>query len=295
MMAVHQLADAFLQTAARAAPPESLEPALRALLQAGREAWPDLTLDEREFAAHLARHAPRDEDPLEWLASVRGADLYLACGCALLQPAALSAFDRQLLAKVPGILQRHRTSPEVSEEVRQLLRERLFLPPRGDDRPRIAGYSGRGPLATWVKVAALRVAASVTRRPKQRVPLEEVELSAQVAAHDPELQILKGRHGAELSRALRDAFEALEGRDRALLRMHFLDGLNLDRLGLVFQVSRATAGRMMLAARNRLLEGTLAVMRERLRVGPEELASLLGALRSKLDVSLHALLREPES
>jgi len=52
--------------------------------------------------SHLARHALRDGDPLEWLASVRGADLYLACGCALLKPAALSALDGQLLRKCPA-------------------------------------------------------------------------------------------------------------------------------------------------------------------------------------------------
>ena len=96
-----------------------------------------------------------------------------------------------------------------------------------------------------------------------------------------------------MPRALRDAFAALPSRDRALLRMHFLDGLNLERLGLVFQVSRATAGRMMLATRTRLLDDTLALLRARLSLQPEELESLLGALRSKLDVSLHALFREP--
>jgi len=138
------------------------------------------------------------------------------------------------------------------------------------------------------------MAASMTRRLKALVPLDDVQVAAQVSVHDPELQLLRGRHGPDVSQALREAFEALEGRDRALLRMHFLDGLNLERLGLVFQVSRATAGRMMFTARTRLLEQTLALLRERLGVGSSELASLLGDLRSRLDVSLHALLREPD-
>ena len=92
--------------------------------------------------------------------------------------------------------------------------------------------------------------------------------------------------------ALRDAFLVLPSSERALLRLHFLDGLNLERLGVVFQVSRATAGRMMLNARERLLQDTLALLSERLRLKPAELESLLGALRSKLDVSLQTLLRE---
>ena len=48
----------------------------------------------------------------------------------------------------------------------------------------------------------------------------------------------------------------------------------------------------MLAAREKLLEDTLALLRQRLGLSHQELQSLLGALRSKLDVSLHALLRE---
>ena len=128
---------------------------------------------------------------------------------------------------------------------------------------------------------------------RRRSPLDEHDLPPGLAEHDPELQVLRARHGDAVPRPLRDAFAALPSRDRALLRMHFLDGLNLERLGLVFQVSRATAGRMMLATRTRLLDDTLALLRARLSLQPEELESLLGALRSKLDVSLHALFREP--
>ena len=48
----------------------------------------------------------------------------------------------------------------------------------------------------------------------------------------------------------------------------------------------------MLAARQRLLEGTLRLMGERLHLDPTELESLLGVLRSGLEVSLPGLLAE---
>ena len=39
--------------------------------------------------------------------------------------------------------------------------------------------------------------------------------------------------------ALRDAFANLSARDRSLCRMHFLDGLNVDKLGAVHLVNHA--------------------------------------------------------
>jgi RNA polymerase sigma-70 factor (ECF subfamily) len=176
--------------------------------------------------------------------------------------------------------------------VLQQLRERLLVG-RDGGPPRIALYSGSGPLKSWVRVAALRAAASVRRQRKEHLPLGGPDVPADLPAQDPELQILRGRYGAALPAALRDAFAALESRDRALLRMHFLDGLNLERLGIAFQVSRATAGRMLLAARTRLLDGTLGLLGDRLGLRPEEVQSLVGVLRSKLEVSLRVILREP--
>ncbi len=293
MAAVYELAQTFASHAATAAPAEELEAALRAAFETGALAWPGVPLDARQFAAHLGQHAPRSGDLLAWLAAAHRSDLFLACACAQSNPAALSLFDQRLLAEVPSFLQRRHASPELGEEVRQLLRERLLLPARGGGPPRISAYAGRGPLATWVRVAALRLVATLRRRPRPEEPLEDRDLAAELSAQDPELHLLRGRHGAEIAIALREAFESLERRDRALLRLHFLDGLNLERLGMVFQVSRATAGRMMLAARTELFEQTLRLLRSRLRIDHQELESLLGALRSGLDVSLHALLREP--
>jgi hypothetical protein len=44
-----------------------------------------------------------------------------------------------------------------------------------------------------------------------------------------------------------------------------------------------------------MMEVTLSLLRARLKVTPEELESLLGTVRSKLEVSLGALLNEPRA
>ena len=65
-------------------------------------------------------------------------------------------------------------------------------------------------------------------------------------------------------------------------------------MGVVYRVHRATAARWVAAARDALKEGTLALLGERLKVTPTELASLLGAVQSELEVSLRGLLARGE-
>ena len=46
--------------------------------------------------------------------------------------------------------------------MRQRLRERLFVGSDGEPA-RLASYSGRGPLGTWVRIAAIRLALNLRR------------------------------------------------------------------------------------------------------------------------------------
>ncbi len=108
---------------------------------------------------------------------------------------------------------------------------------------------------------------------------------------DPELALIKRRYGAAFQDALRDAFASLAEEERNVLRLHFLDGLNLDAIARALRMSRATAGRRMISGRARVLEETLRLLGERLPASPAELQSLLEIVRSKLDLSLGALVR----
>jgi RNA polymerase sigma-70 factor (ECF subfamily) len=76
--------------------------------------------------------------------------------------------------------------------------------------------------------------------------------------------------------------------------MHFLDGLNIDRIGIVFGVHRATVARWLATARELVLERTMTLLGDRLQLDAAEFASLLRMVRTTLDVSLHSLLSEPQ-
>jgi RNA polymerase sigma-70 factor (ECF subfamily) len=139
-----------------------------------------------------------------------------------------------------------------------------------------------------VRVVTLRVASNHRRTLKPHSEISEEEDA--LPSFDPELKIIQAKYKRPFDAALRTAFESLTARERTLFRMHFIDGLNIDRIGVVFSVHRATVARWLAAAREKLLDRTMAQLGDELKLDPEELVSLLRVVRSALDVSLQGLL-----
>ncbi len=76
-----------------------------------------------------------------------------------------------------------------------------------------------------------------------------------------------------------------------MLRLYFLDGLSIDRIAAVYAVHRATAARWVARGREALLRGTQEVLGQRFRLDQAEVESLVGIVRSQLDVTLSSLFR----
>jgi RNA polymerase sigma-70 factor (ECF subfamily) len=266
---------------------DGLEALLRELYAAGQTQWPSVPLAPEHFVRHLARHLP--EGSGEVLRQLHGAGLYLACACAEGEPLALSAFERHILQRVPS-----RLGPlpaATVDDVLQELRQRLLLG-HGDTPPRIAGYSGRGALLAWVRIIAARIVGELASRQGRQVLFDETPevLARMLSSSDPERELLREDSRQALAEALRRALAALPERERALLRLHHLHGLTMDRLSAMYGASRSGVARRVAQARERLLELTRAELSSRLKLAGPEVESLLGLVRSRLDLSLHGLL-----
>ena len=61
--------------------------------------------------------------------------------------------------------------------------------------------------------------------------------------------------------------------------------MNIDKLGVMFQIHRATAARWLHSAREAVFTETRRLLQERLRLSPGEFDSLVRVLRSQLDLS----------
>jgi RNA polymerase sigma-70 factor (ECF subfamily) len=260
---------------------------LDALFHEGERAWPGVEISPEIFA-DFVKARPTEDD-----ASLRGADLYLACACSRGDDRALRAFEAAYFSEVDVALARIRTRATL-DEAKQLVRDRLFVGSEGAP-PRIAQYSGRGDLRNWFRVAVVRMLLNVATRAPKEHPLDDETMDAIPAPNpSPELDHLRRRYRDEFKRAFDDGVASLDERDRVLLRYAFCDDLNVDEIGAIYGVHRATAGRWVQKARTRLFETVQATLRARLKVSTEEIESIVRLIDSNLDWTISQQLRAEE-
>jgi RNA polymerase sigma-70 factor (ECF subfamily) len=258
-------------------------------------AWPNLELSADVFIARLASHARPGEgcDLASAIQRLHADDLFLASACVQGLPRALAAFDDRYRELARAALRRLRLSPADVDEAEQILRTSLFVA-EGGAKPKIADYGGRGDLGAWIRVVAIRTGLRLLRRRRPEGDAVDVARAAvPVGAGDPELAFLKRTYGAELDRALSDAWAALSVRARLLMRSYYGHGLTVDELGALHKVGRSTAARWVTAAREDLVSRTRDLLIERLSIGRADLASILRLVESQVASRIADLVRTP--
>jgi RNA polymerase sigma-70 factor (ECF subfamily) len=249
-----------------------------------RQAWPRVALGEERFFAHVEAKRREGGAADEYLP-----DLYVACAAADGDAAALRIFDTDFLLPTVGAARTIDPSPAFLDELTQQLRVHLLVADR-DGRPRIAAYRGGGPLAGFIRVAALRLALNLKRQKTPTLSMEEMLGELVSREPDPELRHLKDLYRAQFGEALRAALAALPERQRALLRLHYVDGLTLAQIGALYRVHESTASRWLSAAASAVADHARARLRERLAVSPSSLDSVARMVQSQLDLSIRTLL-----
>lgn len=264
-----------------------LEARLGALVQEGRKQWPDLVLDPAGFVAFIAARLPEDRAADEALGGIRAGDLYLTCACAVGNTAALSAFDSRFMGEVKLGLARMNVSESQVDEVKQLVRHKLFLGEDGEPG-KIAEYSGRGDLRRWVRSIAVRTCLNELRRHKRMVPASDDRMLDEMSSgnDDPELAYMKERYRNQFRDAFVGAIQTLSDREQALLRYHHVDGLNIDEIGAIYRVHRVTAYRWLEKARETLVKNIQKILVAQLEVEMHDYQSILRLIRSQIHLSL---------
>jgi RNA polymerase sigma-70 factor (ECF subfamily) len=257
------------------------------ILERCRAAWPTFTVAPDVFTAHVAQAAKGQP-----LSALRAEDLYLACACAQKEPRAIAAFEGKYLPEVPSYVGQIDRTPAFVDEVSQQLREKLFVAADGA-RPKICDYTGKGPLGAWLRVVAVRIALNLRRRPKQTVEAEGDNAPVLRSPNpDPELDYLKTRYKKEFKEAFQATLAELSGDERSVLKMHYIDGLNIDEIGTAYRVHRSTVARWLASSRDKIMEETKKRLTDRLKIQGSEVESIIGLVRSQLDVSIYKYLKD---
>lgn len=289
-MAATGLAGAFLaarpeaERAGFAAP--ALESALAAFVARARATRSALSIDATALCAFVGARlaAGAGEDAL---AELFAGDLALAAGCVRGEPAALRIFEAEHMSAVDGVLARLRLDDDVLAEAKQQVRGKLLT----GTPPKMAEYSGRGELRSWLHATATRTALNILRSRRRELRADDEQLLALPAGgDDPETHLLRERYGAEFKLAFAEALASLTARQRVLIKRHFVDGLTTDRLGALYRVHRVTALRWLTTTRVLLAKRTQAALWRRLGLQRAEFESVVRLVQSQLDFSIRELL-----
>jgi len=247
-------------------------------------AFPTVRVTAERFADHMRSRVP-SKHAATALAGLHGADLFVAFACLCGDVMAWKELDRAFLARVAEHVRAIDASTAFADEVRQRLAEKLT-----GATSKLASYSGRGPLAGWLRVAAIREAQSLVRRRRPTQDTEGMSLPSDVL--DPEIVLMKRAGTAAFRKAFDEAVASLPDDERSVLKLHYLDGLTLDEVGTAFRTSRATAARLISQARQRIAKRFERRLRDELGANSPNMRSLLALVESQLGASIGRCFRD---
>ncbi|MCH9682506.1 MAG: sigma-70 family RNA polymerase sigma factor [Deltaproteobacteria bacterium] len=229
----------------------------------------------------------QDRERSEWsehLVTLNAADIWLCAALADGDDDAVRVFEQRLGPQLERTLRRFSLSEDQRTELAQHIRVQLLVPsPQGPAR--IALYRGWGSLEGWTRTVAARLALNAIRDGKGTKPLER---APELIGASPEFAALKASRRSLFMQALGEAFHSLGPRERALLRLRYLEGVQANALAGSYDVHESTMSRWLASARTELQARFEANARPLVN-DDEAIAELVGAMQSRFGESLQEL------
>jgi RNA polymerase sigma-70 factor (ECF subfamily) len=258
------------------------ESLIKEVLARGATAWPDVRVSLEQLSATAASLEVSEDGLRMW-----ARDFYLACAAGCGDAAAIALIDELFVGRLSRRIQRLGATPDDAADILQMVRERLFT----GERPRIRAYDGGGPLEQWIKVVAIRTAID-HHRVQQRIRNAASDLPVDVdpTAADPVKVLTKQQLKQEFETVLRSQVLGLSPRDRAVLRLHLIEGVRIDTIARARGVHRVTVARWIWNAGEILLDALRKHFRDRYGMVPAECESLAHLVKSQLSLDLPQIL-----
>jgi len=266
-----------------------MEQAIKQAYVLGGQRWPAITrLPWDRFVEHVRRLGVSAA-----ALDTHGSDLYLALACGLGDGAGM----RHLTTAYFSSLERHLARAGFSREDAEESLQQMLVHLCTGESPRILGYAGRASLLAWLRVAAMRHALDEVKRPQAVNSQDNDELLAMIVdgGESPERKTMVAAIQPAVQSALVDAMGILSSRDRTLLHMFFSEGMNIEEIGQIYGIHRATVARQLKEIRERMLAHVRAKVETTLGANPEDVDSLVYAVRSQIQISLWRLAASRDS
>lgn len=249
-----------------------------------RERWPGVELTKNRFAAHLGSVSPDEGDLVAALERAHCDDLYLARACAEGDPGALRAFEAEIMPRVSAAIARVDGSRQFIEDIGSDLRVKFLV--SGDKPAEITRYLGRGPLAHWAQVAAMRLAMSRKRKKTREIAMDLPAVVDTLLADDPEIAPFADQVKKPFAEVFAAALTTLSRRERNILRLYLIDGVSAPTIATMYRVHRATVVRWITAAREKVHRETRRRLAEAVQLEGTSFESVVGMMWDGMDLSL---------
>jgi len=257
------------------------------LFQAARQRRGDLAVSFDRFRERLQPCLDRGRV----VDGERAAELYLACSCEDGHEPAVRLLEQEFMPGARAAMARLTRSEPQLDDAMQELRRRLLA----KYRPKLAGYSGRGPLWKWIRITATRTAQDFLKskdgRPAGSEALVDHLLKDPL---DPETELIRQRYQAVFRQALSESLHRLGPRDRTLLRLRYVQKQEIEQLAVSLRAHRATIHRWLQAIRDAMLEGVHERLQQQVPdMSRSETFSIWRAIRSQVHISFARLVDVP--
>lgn len=246
--------------------------------------WPGLDLAIEQFTSMALDVGVDDVNLRTW-----PGDFYLACAAGHGSAKAIAIIDERFVRRLEARIRHMGSTPATISDVLQAIRERLFA----GSRPRLRAYNAAGPLEQWIKVVGHRIAIDL-HRAQSSADAREVLLERDAPAPNADASSSLAKH--ELKKAFEDALKteltALKRRDRAVLRLHVIEGVSIEKIAAAYGVHRVTVARWIWTAGEIVVEGIRRHFKSRYGIVPNECDSIVQLVRSNLSLDLGRLLAD---
>jgi RNA polymerase sigma-70 factor, ECF subfamily len=242
---------------------------IAAALAAGRARYPDVTVPD---ATLLPRLIPR----LATATPAHVADVFVAVAATAGDRAAATHVHERLAALATVAARGIVTE---LDEVVQTAAISLLV----DDPPKLDSYAGLGSLDAWLRVVILRTALSARHRlGTAEQPWLEIPLFVEMPAWRA--------HVGAFRSAFEAALAALPANQRVVLRQHYIDGVSVDALGRIYNVTRMSVYRWLAQAKAAVVAQVRAELGSSLALSADEVDSMMRAVRSSFSITVERVL-----
>lgn len=103
--------------------------------------------------------------------------------------------------------------------------------------------------------------------------------------------LFRDRYLDDFEQSLKEALGRAPEQDRAVLRLHMVNNVSVEKIGKMLGVAQSTASRWLAKARENVLADLKSTLQQRLGIASAEIQSLADLLASRLDLSMSQLLK----